>query len=73
MAEHYKQGEIEAIEFIEQTIEGYSPKDAYLVGNILKYIARAPYKGSMQADLEKAENYMHRLVHGVWKGEEMIE
>ena len=69
MAEHYKQGEIEAIEFIEQTVRHYDPADAYLVGNIIKYLNRAPHKGSMMSDLEKAEDYMHRLIHGVWKGE----
>ena len=73
MAEHYKQGEIEAIEFIEQTVKDYPPEQAYLIGNVIKYLSRAPHKGSKVADLEKAENYMHRLVHGVWKGEEMIE
>ena len=36
------------------------------IGNAIKYIARAPHKGSYIEDLEKAENYLHRVLRGVW-------
>ena len=61
MAEHYKQGEIEAIEFIEQTVKHYPSEQAYLIGNVIKYLARAPHKGTKEIDLLKAENYLHRI------------
>ena len=64
---HYKQGDIEAIEFIEQTVKNYPSEQAYLIGNAIKYLARAPHKGTKEIDLLKAENYLHRAIKGVWK------
>ena len=63
---HYTQDNIEVIEFIEQVVQHYPPTEAYHIGNVLKYIARAPHKGNYIADLEKAENYLHRAIRGVW-------
>ena len=37
------------------------------IGNVLKYIARAPHKGNYIEDLEKAENYLHRALRGEWR------
>ena len=65
--EHYKQGDIEAIEFIEQTVKYYPSEQAYLIGNVIKYLARANHKGSKEFDLLKAENHLHRAIKGVWK------
>lgn len=53
---HYKQGAIEVIDFIEDQ------KLPYHLGNVLKYICRAPYKGSMIADLKKAAWYLTRYI-----------
>ena len=64
--EHYTKDNIEVIEFIEQVVQHYPPTEAYHIGNVLKYIARAPHKGNYIADLEKAENYLHRALRGVW-------
>ena len=63
---HYTKDNIEVIEFIEQVVQHYPPTEAYHIGNVLKYIARAPHKGSYIEDLEKAENYLHRALRGVW-------
>ena len=63
---HYTQDNIEVIEFIEQVVQHYPPTEAYHIGNAIKYIARAPHKGSYIEDLEKAENYLHRALRGVW-------
>ena len=63
---HYTQDNIEVIEFIEQVVQHYPPTEAYHIGNVLKYIARAPHKGNYIEDLEKAENYLHRALRGVW-------
>ena len=63
---HYTSNEIEVIQFIEQVTKDYPADIAYHVGNTLKYLARAPHKGNYIADLEKAENYLHRAIRGVW-------
>jgi TPR repeat protein len=61
---HYTKGSIEVIDFIDQTVAGYAdPQMAYYLGNILKYCARAPHKGNMQQDLEKAEFYLRRAIN----------
>jgi hypothetical protein len=36
--------------------------DGYLVGNILKYVLRAPCKGKMNEDLRKAEKHLTMLI-----------
>ena len=50
---HYNQG-IEAIEIIESWDLNFS------LGNAIKYILRAPYKGKPTEDLEKAKWYIER-------------
>ena len=51
---HYTQYEHEVIELTEQL--------GFCLGNAVKYILRAPYKGSMLEDLKKAEWYLNRLL-----------
>lgn len=63
---HYTQGKFEVIEVIEQVTSGY--KDgfvSYNVGNVLKYISRAPYKhddGGI-TDLKKAAKYLEFAIN----------
>lgn len=59
---HYAYGKIEVIDFIMQTAVLYRGDQAVLVGNVLKYLARAPLKGNMKQDLEKASWYLNRLI-----------
>lgn len=59
---HYAYGKIEVIDFIMQTAVLYRGDQAVLVGNVLKYLARAPLKGNMKQDLEKAIWYLKRLL-----------
>ena len=66
MSKHYNINEIEVINFIEQVTKDYPPAVSFHIGNAIKYIARAPHKGSYIEDLEKAENYLHRALRGVW-------
>ena len=66
MSEHYNVNEIEVINFIEQVTKDYPPETAFHIGNVIKYIARAPHKGNYIEDLEKAEDYLHRALRGVW-------
>lgn len=53
---HYKQGTTETIDLIRAALgdEGFV---TYCRGNVLKYIARAPYKGNQEEDLRKASWY----------------
>lgn len=57
---HYTNGKFEVIEVIEEITKGY--KDgfiAYDIGNVTKYIARAPYKHDTPLeDLRKAARYL---------------
>lgn len=50
--EHYTRWLIEPIEFITANNLGY------LEGNVIKYVMRAPFKGTEIEDLEKARQYI---------------
>ena len=58
---HYKTGGIETIDFIEAKNLGYN------LGNVVKYISRADYKGDRLENLKKAQWYMNREVELVSK------
>jgi len=53
--QHYKQGNIEVIDFI------LDQKFSYLEGNIIKYVSRYKYKNGLE-DLKKAQWYLERLI-----------
>lgn len=53
---HYNKGKIEVIDFIEDQNLGFH------LGNVIKYICRAPHKGKEQQDLEKALWYLQRYI-----------
>ena len=53
--EHYNKG-IETIAFIESWGMDFN------TGNVVKYLTRAPYKGSEIEDLKKARWYLDRLI-----------
>lgn len=53
---HYTVGGIETIDFIEAKTLGYN------LGNAVKYIARAYWKGNPLQDLQKAEFYLKREI-----------
>jgi hypothetical protein len=59
---HYTKGKIETILVIEDVIQFWPAHEAYSVGNVIRYISRAVHKGNKQADLEKAQFYLDRLV-----------
>ena len=58
---HYNQGDIEAIDAIKSALgpEGFK---AYCRGNALKYLWRSEYKGNSEADLNKANWYLNRII-----------
>ena len=59
---HYTRGDIEVIDIIKQLTQGYEPFEAYLVGNTIKYLARANFKENKQQDLEKAQWHINKLL-----------
>lgn len=56
---HYNRGKIEVIDFIEDQ------QLPYHLGNVIKYIARAGYKGDKLEDLKKARWYLDRYINEV--------
>ena len=60
---HYTRGKIEVIDFIEDQ------QLPYHLGNVIKYIARAGYKGDKLEDLKKARWYLDRYINGVMQHE----
>jgi len=58
---HYKAGGIETIDFIEAKKLGYN------LGNVVKYVSRAEYKGRLIEDLRKAEWYLKREIANMEK------
>ena len=60
---HYTRGKIEVIDFIEDQ------QLPYHLGNVIKYIARAGYKGDKLEDLKKARWYLDRYIKEVMPNE----
>lgn len=59
---HYTAGKIETIDYILQVCSLYPGEHATLVGNVIKYLSRAPLKGTKDKDLQKAQWYLNKLV-----------
>lgn len=60
---HYKQGNIEVIDFI------LDQRMSYLEGNIIKYVSRYKYKNGLE-DLKKAQWYLNKIMLELTKTEE---
>jgi len=70
--DHYEHYSFEPREVIDEVAKAYSGDLAWNVGNTLKYIVRAPFKGKMLEDLKKANNYLGHaieLIEGQNNGE----
>ncbi|MBE9452675.1 DUF3310 domain-containing protein [Staphylococcus epidermidis] len=61
---HYNYGKIEVINFIDQVTKNYQSSLAYYIGNVIKYVSRAPFKNGLE-DLKKAQWYLNRAI-GKW-------
>jgi hypothetical protein len=61
MADHYKQGQIEAIDALRSALgpEGFR---GFCAGNVIKYVWRHDKKGTPVMDLLKAQEYLDWLV-----------
>ena len=59
---HYANTDLpaEVIDIIEPTIKNYPSEVGYHVGNVIKYLLRAPYKNNLKEDVAKAEVYLKR-------------
>lgn len=68
--EHYTAGAVETIEKIAAVTRGLTAEQGYLLGNIIKYCDRAGLKGDAAEDLDKANDYAHRLLSGHWAHDE---
>lgn len=67
---HYNAGKIECIDAIEAALACQSdPMQAFLTGQVLKYLWRWPLKGGVE-DLEKARFYLERLIACAERGAE---
>ena len=66
---HYTQGGMETIDIIEAVIDGLDPIPAFRLAHVLRYAQRAGLKDDALTDLQKANNYAHRLVAGHWRWE----
>ena len=58
--QHYRVGEVEAIDYINQQLGGEGIRH-YLEGNILKYMHRWRFKNGVE-DLRKAKWYLDKLI-----------
>lgn len=59
---HYADTDLpaEVIDIIEPTVKNYPSEVGYHVGNVIKYLLRAPYKNNLKEDVAKAEFYLKR-------------
>lgn len=65
---HYTSGGVECIDAITSALSSYEdPVDAWLVGQVIKYLWRAPLKGKYEEDIKKAQFYLNRLVEKIDK------
>ena len=61
--DHYTRLKFQPWDVLPDWLDGWmNPFQAYLVGNILKYLARAPWKGARLNDARKAQHYLDELV-----------
>lgn len=60
---HYTNGAIEAIDMIEVIVKPYDPNIGWSIGNVVKYLCRAPFKTNLIEDLKKAKWYLNRAIH----------
>jgi len=58
---HYTSGGIECIDCIRSAVANKPPEQAFLVGNIIKYLYRYQDKNGLE-DVQKAEWYLRKLI-----------
>lgn len=59
---------LEVMDVIEKVTDGLNGRDAFCLGNIIKYVLRAGKKtASLDEDLTKANDYAHQLCKHRWR------
>lgn len=69
----YTSGDVETIDKIEAVIDGLPAREAFLLGQVIRYADRAGLKDDPATDLGKANNYAHRLVTREWRSDERAD
>ena len=65
---HYTHGGVECIDAITSALSSYEDSvDSWLVGQVIKYLWRAPLKGKYDEDIKKAQFYLNRLIEKINK------
>jgi hypothetical protein len=62
---HYTRGRFETIDVIDDIVQHYGPVESFYIANVIRYLSRAPHKGTLVEDLKKARWYLDRLVRGL--------
>lgn len=68
---YYYQNGVDCLDVISDVLDFWQAKgdDAFYLGNVIKYVMRAPYKNDFGGDIDKAIDYLNKLkdnrVHGV--------
>ena len=58
---YYKRGKFETIDVILDVTQHLDGDEAYLIGNVIKYVSRYDEKNGIE-DLEKAKWYLNKLI-----------
>src|SRR5262245_34797078 len=66
---HYNKGPTECIDYVEQVCGFYFGDEATNIGEVIKYVTRAPHKGNKAQDLRKALWYLTRAIEVVERKE----
>ena len=67
--DHYTAGGVEVIDFIESK----GLQNDYCLGNVIKYISRANFKGRLLEDLKKARWYLNRRIQQLEEEQNAIQ
>lgn len=59
---HYTKGGIETLDFILAKVEGLTPQEAFLFGQIIRYVSRYNDKFNPVEDLKKARFFLEKLI-----------
>lgn len=59
---HYTRTTLETLDVIEDMVQGWDPKVAYLLGNVVKYVWRHADKAPVES-LKKARFYLDRAIN----------
>lgn len=59
--EHYTYGKYECIEVLEDILSGLKGREAFCIGNTIKYLWRYKHKNGLE-DLKKAKWYLEKAI-----------